>query len=130
GNLVMIPAKAGIHPAAALPAFAGITKVFERGCNAPDLLDRLLHDRRGCRLRAAVSHRARRAAWAIAATPMVRLHQPRRRLRAGGRRPILLRLSPRAAGAGVARLLAVALVLALARGRSVSCDLRAGGDLR
>ena len=53
----------------------------------------------------------------------VRLCRSRHRVRARGRRARLVGVSSRAAGAGLARLFAMALVLAVARGRAVGRDL-------
>ena len=111
-------------------ASAGAVRLSETAAHAPDLLDRPVHDRLRRRFRPAVPARARRAARAAAARSAVRIGRPRHRLRVRGRRAGLVGVSSRAAGAGMARLFAMALVLAVARGRAVGRDRDPGGDLR
>ena len=60
----------------------------------------------------------------------VRVGRPRDRLRVCGRRARLFGVSSRAARAGLARLFAMALVLAVARGRAFGRDRVPGRDLR
>ena len=119
------------RPAVALgrPAAVSLTRDREQKMH-PALLDHLFHDRFGRRFRAFVIARVGRAARAAARERALRLCRARDRGRARGRRPRLLGFSSRPARAGVARFLAVAVIVAVSRGGILGPDIPAGGHFR
>jgi len=98
--------------------------------DASGIVDRLFHDRFGRGVCAAVPARPCRAARPLAAKRLVRVCRAGDRLHPRRRGSRLLRVPSRPARTSLARLLAMALLLAVARRRHVGLDLRAGGRLR